>query len=732
MHRSFLTRSILMLGLVACAACTQAQTQTQAQAQVQAQTQAQAQAQVQTQAKPFDYPPARRQIVIDDFFGIKIADPYRWLEDEESPETQAWIKAENRLTFGYLDAIPARDRLVDRMTKLFNFERYGIPFEEGGKYFYTHNDGLQNQSVLFVADSLKDEPRVLIDPNKFMADGTQALAGYTVSPDGRYIAYGVSDGGSDWKTWYVMDIQTGEKLADDIGHTKFSGVSWDRDSSGFYYSRYPLAADGSDDDQASLIVYHHRLGTLQEKDPLVYKAEDPTHNAYAGVTEDGRFLIISLFKGYLSNAVYYRRLDDPTGEVKPIFDAWDAQYSFLGNDGDNMYFSTTKDAPNSRIIMKNARATSAGREIIPEQPEPLQNAGFVGEHLVTQYLKDAKSLVRIYNLDGSLTREVKLPGIGSVRGFGGHADRTESFYSFSGFTQPGAIYRYDIATGQSQLFREPKIDMDMDQFETEQVFYPSKDGTKIPMFIVHKKGITLDGTNPTLLYGYGGFNISLTPRFSVSRLVWVEMGGIYAVANLRGGGEYGEAWHLAGTKLNKQNVFDDFIAGAEWLIDEGYTSTPKLAIEGGSNGGLLIGACLTQRPDLYGACIAHVGVLDMLRYHLQSANARQWADDFGISEKEDEFHAQLAYSPYHNVTDGRRYPPTLVTTAEGDDRVSPWHSYKFAAMLQHAHVGYDPVLIRIESRAGHGGGKPLSKAIREIADVYAFLIKNLKMGEGKP
>ncbi len=685
-----------------------------------------------TQAQSFDYPPAHREIVIDDYFGVKIADPYRWLEDEDSADTQAWIKAENKLTFDYLDSLPMRDKLVERMTKLFNFERFGIPFEEGGKYFYTHNDGLQNQSVLFVADSLDAEPRVLIDPNTFTADGTQALSGYAVSPDGRYIAYGVSDGGSDWKTWYVMNVDTGEKLADEIRHTKFSGVSWDRDSTGFYYSRYPLTADGRDDDQASLIVYHHTLGDSQEQDPLVYKADDPTHNAYAQVTEDGNYLIIALFKGYLANALYYRSLSDPEGTVKPIFDKWDAQYEYLGNEGNAMFFSTTLDAPNSRVVMVDVKNPSAIVEVIPEQDEPLQGVSFVGHHLVAQYLKDAKSVVKVYALGGQFVGEVKLPGIGSVRGFGGHADRMETFYSFSGFTQPGAIYRYDIATGQSELFRQPRIDMDMDQFETEQVFYPSKDGTKIPMFLVHKKGIKLDGTNPTLLYGYGGFNISLTPRFSVSRLVWVEMGGIYAVANLRGGGEYGERWHLAGTKLNKQNVFDDFIAGAEWLIAQGYTSTPRLAIEGGSNGGLLIGACMTQRPDLYGACIPHVGVLDMLRYHLQSANARQWADDFGISEKEDEFRAQLAYSPYHNVIDGRRYPPTLITTAEGDDRVSPWHSYKFAAMLQHAHVGHDPVLIRIESRAGHGGGKPLSKAIREIADVYAFLIKHLDMQVDMP
>lgn len=678
-------------------------------------------------AQTVPYPPTPRQPILEDYHGVTIADPYRWLEDEATPETQAWITAQNALTAAHLDAIPARDRLAERLTALYNFERFGTPEEEGGRYFYSRNDGLQNQSVLYVAEALDDTPRVLIDPNTLTADGTQALAGYHPSPDGRYLAFSISDGGSDWSDWFVLDINTGERLDDHITNTKFSGVAWDRDSSGFYYSRYPIRYDGEPDDQASLILYHHTLGQPQAVDPRVYQAEDPTHNAYASVTEDGKFLMIFHQKGYLANAVYAQRLDTTDAPVTTIFDAWDARYDFLGNVGETLFFATTKDAPNQRIIAVGAPNPGRIREVIPEAAEPIQGVSLVGRHLIVQYLADAKSLVKVFDLAGQPVRTVDLPGIGTASGFSGHPDRPETFYSFSGFTQPGAIYRYDVATGESTLFRQPEIDLDLDAFETEQVFYPSKDGTQVPMFLVYKKGLERNGNNPTLLYGYGGFNISNTPRFSVSRLVWVEMGGVYAVANLRGGGEYGEDWHLAGTKAQKQNVFDDFIAAAEFLIDQGYTSTPRLAIEGGSNGGLLVGACMTQRPDLFGACVPHVGVMDMLRYHLQSANARQWSDDFGIAENAEDFRYLWDYSPYHNLRDGVAYPPTLVTTAEGDDRVSPWHSYKFAAMLQHAHAGDNPVLIRIESRAGHGGGKPLAKAIQETADVYAFLMKHLGM-----
>lgn len=673
------------------------------------------------------YPDARRDGTVDTYHGVRVPDPYRWLENETSDETQSWIAAQNKVTNAYLDALSSRDRIEARLTELYNYERFGIPSEEGGRYFYSRNDGLQNQSVLYVADTLDATPRVLIDPNTFSEDGTQALGGTEISPDGNLLAYAVSDGGSDWRIWRVRDINTGNDLPDTIRHIKFSGVSWDKDNTGFYYSRYPIGENGQADDQQAVMVYRHTLGTTQDQDTLIYQAEVETHNPYATVTEDGNFLIVSHFDGYLANAVYLIRLDGQDPTPIPLFDKWDGQYDFLGNVGETLFFTTTKDAPNSRIISVGAANPGRAREVLPEQDLAMQGVSLIGRHLVAQFIEDAKSTVRVYTLAGQLVREVDLPGVGSASGFAGHADSPETFYSFSGFTQPGAIYRYDVATGESELFRQPQVLFDLNDFETKQVFYESRDGTRVPMFLVHKKGITLDGTNPTLLYGYGGFNISLTPSFRASRLAWVEMGGVYAVANLRGGGEYGEAWHIAGTKESKQNVFDDFIAAAEWLIESGYTSTPRLAIEGGSNGGLLVGACMTQRPDLFGACVPHVGVLDMLRYHTQSANARQWSDDFGISEDPDGFRYLWAYSPLHNIRVGACYPPTLITTAEGDDRVKPWHSYKFAAALQRGQDCDNPTLIRIETRAGHGAGKPLSKAIRETADIYAFLVDQLEM-----
>lgn len=678
-----------------------------------------------------DYPPSPRDGTVDVYHGVRVPDPYRWLEDEASDETQAWIAAQNDLTFAYLDDLPGRDRIEARLTELYDYERFGVPEQEGGRYFFTRNDGLQNQPVLYVADGLDAEPRVLIDPNTLTEDGTQALGGWHVSPDGRLIAYAISDGGSDWRIWRVRDVETGEDLPDELRHIKFSGVSWSRDSAGFYYSRYPLGEDGRADDQQAVRVFYHRLGDAQEDDALVHEAEVETHNPYASVTEDGRFLIIGHYEGYLANAVYFKRLEGtgaaPEAPATPVFDAWDARYSFLGNVGETLLFSTTLDAPNTRVIAVGAPNPGRIREVVPESEQALRSVSIVGRHIVAQYLEDARSRVRVFNLAGQPVREVELPGVGTASGFVGHMDDPETFYTFSGFTEPGAVYRYDVSTGESTLFRRPDTGVDPDRFETRQVFYESRDGTRVPMFIVHHKGIRLDGDNPTLLYGYGGFNVSITPSFSPARLAWIEMGGVYAVPNLRGGGEYGKAWHIAGTKANKQNVFDDFIAAAEWLIENGYTSTPRLAIQGGSNGGLLVGACMTQRPDLFGACLPAVGVLDMLRYHTQSANARQWSDDYGISENPEDFRTLWAYSPYHNVRTGACYPPTLITTAEGDDRVMPWHSYKFAAMLQRAQDCENPVLIRIETRAGHGAGKPLSKAIRETADVYAFIAATLGM-----
>jgi prolyl oligopeptidase len=680
------------------------------------------------------YPEAPRADVHEDFFGTDVYDPYRWMEDLDSDQVQRWIADENALSFPYLASLPRRDAIKDRITELWNYERFGAPSAHGKHYFYSFNSGLMNQSIIYVADSLDAQPTVLLDPNGFSEDGTVSLASSSISPDGNIIAYAKSDGGSDFRDWFFRDANTGKDLTDTLTFTKFTGLSWTPDESGVYYSRYPEGDDGMGDDSKQVSVYYHAIGTPQSADPLVFDLTGaPQHrgldpNPYADVTEDGRYIVISVSAGYFENQVFFIDRENAAAGAQPIVDEWKALYGFLGNDGPMFYFETTADAPNSRVVKIDiTEEMPRWRDVVPEREQALQGSSYVGGRIIAQYLEDAKSLVSIYETDGTHVRDVALPGIGSAGGFGGRADSTETFYTFSGFTTPTTSYRYDVATDESTLFKSPTVNIDLTQFETRQVFYASKDGTQIPMFITHKKGIKLDGTNPTLLYGYGGFNVSLTPVYSTSRMVWMEMGGVLAIPNLRGGGEYGEAWHLAGVKGNKQNVFDDFIAAAEWLIANDYTSTPRLAIQGGSNGGLLIGACMTQRPDLFGACLPAVGVLDMIRYHLPSANARNWSTDYGLSENEDEFRWQIAYSPVHNVVEGTVYPPTLVTTADHDDRVVPWHSFKFAAALQHAQAGSAPVLIRIETRAGHGAGKPTWMRIEEIADSWAFLADALRM-----
>lgn len=685
------------------------------------------------QAVEIAYPAAQRSAHVDTYFGAQVADPYRWMENLDAPEVQAWVKAENALSEPYLQALPGRQWLRNRLTELWNYERYGVPFVKGGKYFWFHNSGLQDQSVLYIADSLDGAPRVLLDPNTFSEDGTVALARFALSKDASYLAYATSDGGTDWTTWHVLDVATGKPLDDFIDYTKFTSVSWLPDSSGFFYSRYPLNAQDEADDSKEISVYFHALGTPQTSDRLVYDLQQPRKNPYAEVSEDGRFLIINIFEGYNTNAIHVLPLDSTghAGEPLQILDQWDALYTYLGNNGELFYFQTNNNAPRSRVIALNIHDSSPQNwtEIVPQQRETLETVSLVGGRLFAQYLQDAKSQVRIYSMNGAALGEIKLPGIGSASGFGGEQDASETFYSFESFTTPEKIYRYDIKSGNSTLFRETKVPVnDLDQYRVHQVLYPSKDGTAIPMFLIHRKDIKLDGSNPTLLYGYGGFNVSLTPYYSAARMVWLELGGVYAVANLRGGGEYGEAWHLAGTKLNKQNVFDDFIAAAQWLIANKYTSSEKLAIQGGSNGGLLVGATITQRPELFAAALPAVGVLDMLRYHTASANAYGWSSDYGTSEDSKEmFEALLAYSPYHNVKKGVCYPPTLVTTADHDDRVVSWHSFKFAAAQQWAQNCDNPVLIHIETRAGHGAGKPTWMRIEEIADQYAFLVKHLAM-----
>ena len=679
---------------------------------------------------PFMYPDARKSGQNDDYHGTQVADLYRWLEDPESAESREWIEAENALTFGFLEKIPARERIAKRLTTLWNYERYGTPYLQGGRYFYGKNDGLQNQSVLYVAESLDAAPRVLLDPNTLSADGTVALAGYAISDDGKHMAYGLSAAGSDWTEWHVRSVDTGNDLADHLRWVKFSGVSWAKDGNGFYYSRYDAPPEGEELQQANYFqkLFFHTLGTEQSADSLIYERPDQKEWGFHGaVSEDGAYLIISVRQGTEpKNRLFYKSLAAPTAEVVELIPDLEAQYRFLGNDGPVFWLRTDNAAPRGRVIAIDTQNPDPKnwREVIPEATETLEGVSVVGEKFIAAYLKDACTQVKVFALDGTFEREVTLPGIGSAGGFGGKRAQTETFYSFTSFTTPASIYRYDVPTGASTLYRQPQVAFEPGDYETSQVFYSSQDGTQIPMFLTHRKGLTLDGQNPTYLYGYGGFDVSLTPSFSPAQIVWLEMGGILAVANLRGGGEYGVAWHEAGIKEKKQNVFDDFIAAAEWLISEKYTSTPKLAISGGSNGGLLVGACLTQRPDLFGACLPAVGVLDMLRFQ-KFTIGWAWTSDYGSADNAEEFPYLYAYSPLHNLKPGTSYPATLITTGDHDDRVVPAHSFKFAAALQTAQSGPAPTLIRIETRAGHGAGKPTAKIIEEAADRWAFLVEVL-------
>lgn len=671
----------------------------------------------------FSYPQTRKSDQVDHYHGVTVADPYRWLEDLDSEETALWVEAQNAVTFGYLNQIPAKERIKKRLTQLWDYEKYGIPFKQGNRYFYFKNDGLQNQSVLYVLESLDAEPQVLLDPNSLSEDGTIALSGMSISEDGNLMAYGLSTSGSDWQEWKVRDINTKEDLSDQLKWVKFSGASWTHDHQGFYYSRYDQPQEGKPLEEINYFqkLYYHRLGTDQSEDILIYERPDHKEWGFNGfVTEDGKYLIISVWKGTDSkNLVFYQDLTQPNAEVIELISEFEASYSFIDHDGDIFWFTTDLDAPRSRVIAINIH-TKTPHQIIPEATETLEGVNILNNQFIADYLKDAHSQIKIFSLEGAFIREIELPGIGSAGGFGGKRYDTETFYSYTSFTAPNTIYRHNLITGESTIYRQANVDFNPDDYETQQVFYPSRDGTLIPMFITAKKGVELNGNNPTILYGYGGFNISLTPSFSISRLVWLEMGGVYAIANLRGGGEYGENWHQAGTKLKKQNVFDDFISAAEWLIKRRYTSTEKLAIMGGSNGGLLVGACMIQRPDLFAAVLPAVGVLDMLRFH-KFTIGWAWCSDYGSPENPEEFQALHAYSPLHNLKPGIAYPATLITTGDHDDRVVPAHSFKFASALQENHIGENPVLIRIETKAGHGAGKPTDKVIEEIADQFAFL-----------
>jgi prolyl oligopeptidase len=681
------------------------------------------------------YPESRRCDQVDVYHGTPVADPYRWLEDLDSEETRAWTAAQNRVTASWLRAVPAREEIRRRLTELWNYERYGMPIKEGGRYFFVRNDGLQNQGVLYVMEGLDGPARVLLDPNELSPDGTVALATWSVSPDGRRVAYGLASGGSDWQEWRVRDVDSGRDLDDHLRWVKFSTVAWTHDAAAIFYSRYDEPRAGRPLEEANFFqkLYCHRIGTPQAADELIHHRPDDGERGFLpSVTRDGRYLIIQVWRGTESeNGILYKDLARPGSPVVHLLPDFDASYLFAGNDGPLFRFHTDLGAPRGRVIEVDLRDPAPWekdrwREVIPETEETLESVSTVHGCLIACYLKDAHARVRLFEPSGKLVRDLELPGLGSVSGFAGRLADPETFYCFNSYTTPSTIYRYDVQTGESRVFRQPRVEFDRDAFETRQVFVESRDGTRVPMFLTHRKGLALDGSNPVYLYGYGGFNTSVTPSFGVSNLVWMERGGVHAVVNLRGGGEYGEEWHLAGSKLRKQNTFDDFLAAAEWLIDSGYTSPKRLAIAGFSNGGLLTAAVMIQRPDLFGAVVIGVGVLDMLRFP-KFTIGWGWVSDYGSPDDPEEFEVLHAYSPYHNLEAGRAYPPTLIVTADHDDRVVPAHSFKFAAALQHAQGGDGPVLIRIEPRAGHGNGKPVSKLIEEAADELSFLAEALEL-----
>jgi prolyl oligopeptidase len=679
---------------------------------------------------PLVYPETKKVEVVEDYFGTKVADPYRWLEDNDSPEVAKWVDAENKVTFAYLDQIPYRRAVKDRLMTLYNYPKYGAPARRGEWFIFTKNDGLQNQSVYYISKGLEGTPEQLLDPNKFSADGTSRLGAFSWSPKGKYILYGVSQGGSDWNDLHVLDVATKKPLADSLTWIKNGGGSW-RGDEGFFYSRYPAPEKGRElyTKNEFQTVWYHKIGTAQSEDELVYEdKENPQRFQNVSVTEDGRFALLNVSergKGKDGNAIFFRDLSKNEKTFTPIVkEITNDSYSVLDDVNGKFLIETNHGAPNSKVVLYDP-ANGSWKDVIAEKPEPLQNSGTAGGKIFVTYLQDVATKAYVYSLDGKLENEVPLPGLGTAGGFGGRNDDKFVFYSFTSFNSPPTIYKYDIATRKSSVFRTVEIPgFNSNLYEVKRVFYPSKDGTRVPMFLTYKKGINLDGNNPTLLYGYGGFNIVTSPNFSALRIALLEQGFVYASANMRGGGEYGEKWHEAGTKLKKQNVFDDFIAAAEYLIREKYTSPQKLAIDGASNGGLLVGAVANQRPELFRAVHQHAGVMDMLRYQ-KFTIGWNWAADYGRSDaNEAEFKALYAYSPVHNVKAGTRYPSILVTTADHDDRVVPAHSFKYAAALQAAQTGDNPVIIRIDTKSGHGASST-TKALEQTADIYSFLMYNL-------
>ena len=682
----------------------------------------------QTPSNTLEYPETRKGNTVDTYFGTEVKDPYRWLEDDRSPETEAWVKAQNKVTFGYLEQIPFRETLKNRLTELWNYEKISAPWKEGDWIYFSKNDGLQNQSVIYRKKSDDAPAEVFLDPNKFSDDGTTSLAGMNFSEDGKTLAYSISEGGSDWRKVIIIDAETKEVKEDTLINVKFSGISW-KGNEGFYYSSYDKP-EGSElsakTDQHKL--YYHKLGTPQSQDQLIFGGTPEQKHRYVGgsVSEDNRYLFISANTSTSGGKLFMMDLSEANPTIDTIVGHENNSSYVIDNRGSKLFIVTDLDAPNRRIVTVDAANPTPEnwKDLIPET-ENVLSPSTGGEYIFAKYMQDAVSNVKQYDYEGKLVREVDLPGIGTVGGFGGEKDEKELYYSFTNYVTPGSIYKYDVETGVSELYNTPQVDFNPDDFTSEQVFYTSKDGTRVPMIITYKKGIERNGKNPTILYGYGGFNVSLTPSFSIANAVWMEQGGIYAVPNLRGGGEYGKEWHDAGTKMQKQNVFDDFIAAAEYLIENNYTSSDYLAIRGGSNGGLLVGAVMTQRPELVQVALPAVGVLDMLRYHTFTAGAG-WAYDYGTAEESQAMFEYIqGYSPVHNVRQGVDYPATLVTTGDHDDRVVPAHSFKFAAELQDKHAGEDPVLIRIETNAGHGAGTPVSKTIEQYADIFGFTLYNM-------
>ena len=672
----------------------------------------------------FKYPETRKVDTVDTYFGQQVADPYRWLEDDTSEETAQWVEAQNQVTFEYLDVIPFRDNIKNRLTELWNYPKSSTPFREGGRYFFFKNDGLQNQSVLYVQEDLQAEPKVLLDPNTLSEDGTVALAGLAVSHNGKYLAYAISRGGSDWREIFVKNIETGEPLKDHLKWSKFSNISWYKD--GFFYSRYD-EPEGSEFSKKNTYhkVYYHKLGTDQSEDQLLFdNANEPLRNYSTDITDDEKYLFIYETESTSGNNLYVHNLQ--TKVTTQLTTNFNYEYRVLDHIDDNLIVLTNYKAPKYKLVKINVRSHEIGNwvDILPEQKDVLSSCELAGDKLVATYMTDAHSAMKVFDLEGNLLHDVELPTLGTVGSVSGKMDSQDIFYSFSSFTVPNTVYKYNLETQQSDVYFKPDVPFDGDKYVTRQVFYKSKDGTEIPMFIVHKKGLELDGERPTLLYGYGGFNVSLMPRFSVGRLIWLENNGVFVLANLRGGGEYGENWHRQGMKLNKQNVFDDFIAAGEYLVDNNYTSSERLAIRGGSNGGLLVGAVINQRPDLFQVAFPAVGVMDMLRYQ-NFTIGWAWVNEYGSSADSVHFENLYHYSPLHNIRDDAEYPAVLVTTADHDDRVVPAHSFKYIATLQEKYQGEHPVMIRIQTKAGHGAGKPTSIRIQELADLWSFAFYNM-------